>query len=313
MNIGVLGRVKCVKKAQDGVELETFEFDNMILDSGLNLLGSGSGSIMDICQIGSGNTAPSESQTSLVAFIGEKNKTSTTYSYDYTPSDLDYRVSETTKYAFTGLSNKNITELGLKRNNSGEPHLATRALIKDSAGNPTTITILTGEVLEIYYTLTQVFSKADTTYRISVLDKNGNAELYDATVRLGLAGSAIGYKYVVGLSLGFKETSIYLYNTGLSEINASESGYITYTTGNANTDIAAYAANTFKRIVNIKVGLSAGNITGGIRKVLLSTTMGTYQIEFTKVSDGTALAKTNQKVLTIPVEFSWGRYEPTSP
>lgn len=313
MNIGVLGRVKCVKKSQDGVELETLEFDNMILDSGLNLLGSGNGSIMDVCQIGSGNTAPSESQTSLVAFIGEKNKTSTTYSYDYTPSNLDYRVSETNKYVFTGLSNKNITELGLKRNNSGESQLATRALIKDSAGNPTTITILTGEVLEIYYTLTQVFSKADTTYRISVLDKNGNAELYDATVRLGLAGFANGYKNVVGLSLAFKQTNIYLYNTGLSEINASESGYIEYATGNANTDIAAYTANTFKRIVNIKVGLSAGNLTGGIRKVLLSTTMGTYQIEFTKVSDGTALAKTNQKVLTIPVEFSWGRYEPTSP
>lgn len=306
MKIGIKGRVKCVKKSLDNEVLETYEFDNIVTDTGLNYMGTNNVAILAKCQIGSGNSTPNPNQSSLDALIASVSGSVISYDYDYNPDNPIYINSQTNLFKFTNLNNVNITEIGLMPNISGYNDIATRALIKDAMGNPTSITVLTGEVLEVYYTMAQVFSTEDSSFQINVYDKDGNAELYNVDVRLAYAGHAENM-YNVGRELSPK--SCYVFNDELKAVTSTNTGRFDTIDAKAS-DMSVYVPNSFKRIINAKATLSKANNASGIRRIMIGTTMGFWQFRFGRVSDDAPLQKSDQKVLEFPVEFNWGRYEP---
>lgn len=92
------------------------------------------------------------------------------------------KVSQTFKYSFNNFTeNLNITEIGLSAYYSGNITttgfyvLGTRALIKDRTGTPLPITVLTGEILEVYYKVnTYIDTRRKTgSFTLTDIDSQG--------------------------------------------------------------------------------------------------------------------------------------------
>lgn len=168
-NLGLSGEFRVVVRRADGsIKLDTGTQPNLILDNGLrNYLDmkpvnnkgeeqTTTSDIMSACVVGVGNKAPDKTDIglqSIVSLSQERRENDYGVEYPETGKHEGYaKLWYKYKFVFTGISNKNITELGLAYGSSTETYtLFTRALVKDSSGSPITVTVLAGEILEIIY------------------------------------------------------------------------------------------------------------------------------------------------------------------
>ena len=310
-NIGMAGEFRCVVKKSDGsIKTDTGYQKNLILDQGLDFFGGGNGyNMMTFCVIGSGNSQPIYTQNKLDATIEWAVGGRVAYNSDYDAARDGnlYKTNEVKKYTFNGLSNVNISEVGLASEFSSttDYYLCTRALIKDAQGVPATITVLSDEVLEIYYKLWQVFDTTDKVGTINLLDGVGGSVAYNYKLRLCVVGSRI---YQVGGLLTGDFTDLYalssIFTGDLEDIKGIPSGFIF---GSNSLTLSTYNRGSYRRTILCALTHEEG--VGNIRTYVLGTTMGAYQIRFGSVADDSPITKTNIQTLTIPVEVSWGRYE----
>ena len=309
-NIGMTGEFRCVVKKSDGsTKIDTGYQKNLILNQGLDFFGGGNGNdMMTHCVIGSGNSQPSYTQNKLDTTIAGAVGTdfSSKYDYDASRDGNLYKTNKVRKYTFNGLNNVNISEVGLasKFSSSINYYICTRALIKDTQGVPTTITVLSGEILEIYYKLWAVYDTTDKTGTLKLLDGVGGSVAYNYKTRLANVGRPnFAAGYFIDLNPAY--TSIY-YSAGvdLSVITAAPSG-----TSNqiSNHTEEPYQKDSYKKVFTLSFTISTAN---GNNRVLFMQFTGFYwQIRFGSVADDSPITKTNTQTLTIPVEVSWGRYE----
>lgn len=306
-NIGMAGEFRCVVKKSDGsTKIDTGYQKNLILNQGLDFFGDGKGTdMMAYCVIGSGNSQPIYTQNKLDTAITGVVGSVASYKYDYDAARDGnlYKTNKVCKYSFTGLNNVNISEVGLASNysNTTTYYLCTRALIKDSQGNPTTITVLSGEILEVYYKLWAIYDTTDKTGQINVLDGAGNQVPYNYKARLMKVGDTAYSGYVNSLSRDWKKQ--YLYSGDLVAIAGTPSGELY---SSASLQVSTYVLGSYKSVYSFEVATSAGN--GKIRTYALEV-LGYWQIRFGSVADDSPITKTSTQTLSIPVEFSWGRYE----
>ena len=318
-NIGMTGEFRCVVKKADGsTKIDTGYQKNLILDQGLDFFGGGNGeNMMEFCIIGGGNSNPVYTQNQLDTTIAgvRGGDFSSKYDYDASIDGNLYKTNKVRKYTFNGLNNVNISEVGLasKFSSSIDYYLCTRALIKDSQGNPTTITVLSGEVLEIYYKLWQVFDTTDKVGTINLLDGGGGSVAYNYKLRLCAVGTNT-YQNIIALptsgavNYGFDDS--FVFSSDLSAITtkpfkAATIGY--YNGDNYLGSDGQYTPNSFKRIIYYDSGIN--NTNTSFRGVVAPSSMGAYQIRFGSVADDSPITKTSMQTLSIPIEFSWGRYE----
>lgn len=307
-SVGVAGEVRCVVTGSDGeVKTDTGYQKNLILNQGLDFFGGGKGVIINgSCAIGSGNSSPAVTQTKLDVYITQATGTNTTSDYSYVDTgDGMYRIWEQKKYRFTGLNSVNISEVGLVSmgTTSTDYYLTTRALIKDDLGNPTSITVLTGETLDVYYKIYKVFDTSDKAFVINVLNGSGGAVPYNVVIRplsVGSRSSSIVGALQIPQYLGVATTDLVLI-TQRGAVNSS----------GASFSLSPYNIGEYKRVLTSSISLNDANIA--IRKVDTyddtSFPFHPFQMRLGRVSDDAPLTKTNQDTLTIPLEFSWGRYE----
>lgn len=306
-NMGLVGEFRCVVKRADGsTKIDTGYQKNLILNQGLDFFGGGKGTdMMAYCVIGSGNSQPIYTQNKLDTAITGVVGSVASYKYDYDAARDGnlYKANKVCKYSFTGLNNVNISEVGLASNysNTTTYYLCTRALIKDSQGNPTTITVLSGEILEVYYKLWAIYDTTDKTGQINVLDGAGNQVPYNYKARLMKVGDTAYSGYVNSLSRDWKKQ--YLYSGDLVAITGTPSGELYSSDG---LQVSPYVLGSYKSVYSFEVATSAGN--GKIRTYALEV-LGYWQIRFGSVADDSPITKTSTQSLTIPVEVSWGRYE----
>ena len=171
INNSVGARFKLVarKASTEEITRETEWFKNIVLDTGLNRMSVGTW--IDRVRVGSGNSTPVASQTQLDNTIastttlfgsGSVSKQTTTSPY-YEAVKLTYRFAE-------GVAAGNISEVGCGWGTGLA--LWNRALVKDLNGNPTTITVLSDEfldvIVEVRYYPTQSFSGS-----FNLLNKTG--------------------------------------------------------------------------------------------------------------------------------------------
>lgn len=313
-NIGMAGEFRCVVKRADGsTKIDTGYQKNLILNQGLDFFGGNNGADMMLhCVIGRGNSQPVYTQNKLDAVI-----TATTggdlanqkYDYDATRDGNLYKTNKTRYYSFTGLNNVNISEIGLASSfdSTSNYYLCTRALIKDAQGNPTTITVLSGEELTVYYKLWAVFDTTDKVGTINLLDGVGGSVAYNYVARLAVVG-AQRYK-TIGLALKslFNDISYssQLLTGDIVDIKNVPTGSIF--SKDSFSSKSEYSVGTYRQVLTQNLTTSEGN--GTFRTYLIGTTFGAYQIRFGKVSDNSPITKTSSTTLSIPIEFSWGRYE----
>lgn len=309
MHLGIAGEVRCVITKTDGTtKIDTGYQKNLILNQGLDFFGGNHGRYINAsCAIGSGNSTPAITQTKLDAFLALASGSDTTSDYSYVDEgDGLYKMWEQKKYRFTGLDDVNISELGLVSQGSTSENyfLTTRVLIKDSSGTPTSIGLKLGETLDIYYKIHKVIDTTDKSFVINMLNGNGDTLPYNVTVRPAFVGNSSW-----NVSGVFNDPG----NQGGTEAGSSRLSPITTTPSNGSYMSSTwypltYQAGSNKRVVELRYGLD--NANRNIRTVTANMFyFYRFQVEFGSVADDSPIPKTNKDTLTIPLEFSWGRYE----
>ena len=310
MHSAFAGEVRFVVENNGVKKLDTGFNKNIILNQGLHFFGGGNGTdMMTYCLVGSGNSAPTVTQNQLDNCVAAKQLEVYGQSYDYTPDASNtYKVSLTRKYVFTTLAGQNISEVGLASlyDSPSSNYLCTRALVKDASGNPTVLSLISGDTLTIYYRLWAVHSVLDNDQVISMSDGFGGSENYNVKSKIFAVAYYSSWAENISRNFSLNPASpATVSSQGLSVIGAVPESY-----GNFNYATFSTYSNNFSIIAYMTAGTGVAN--GNIRTIMVggnSNGFGYHQIRFGRVSDDAPIVKNNTMELTIPIKFTWGRYE----
>lgn len=284
-----------VRRADGSLKRDTGWFRNIITDGGLNRLGTGAAG--GTCVIGTGTATPAATDSAL-----QNLSASTTNINQYQMSNSgapDYAHFWTRTFRFAlGALNGNYTEVGVGWATSS---LFSRALILDGGGNPTTITVLADEQLDVIYQLRTYSPTTDWggTYTIGGVSTDVVGRLSQAGGTFGGTGGPLSGSLDATVISGFGKSA---YTGDIGVITGLPSG-----TNNSVVTAASatYSNNSLVRDTTVTGGLNEWNLSGGIRSVHLpgSTAVAhSYQYQFTP-----KIAKDNTKTLALTFRIGWGR------
>lgn len=148
MGVEQAGRFKTIISGGKRGTIESPWQKNLILDAGITRLLGTIGSVLQFISVGAGSTAPTVGQTQLVSKIAHTNRNSS-FTHGYDSVDGFGWTKFQVQFA-QGAAAGNISELGVGWDGT---NLWSRALVLDSEGNPTTITVLSDEFLTVIYEL----------------------------------------------------------------------------------------------------------------------------------------------------------------
>ena len=264
---------------------------NMIVRSGLNAMGD-SNELIRTCVVGTDSTTVSVEDTALGAQIASTT-TIQTETYGAQSSAPYFRWYRRTFRFAQGAAAGNLAEVGIKVDDG---RLFSRALIVDSAGNPTTLSILADEYLDVTYEFRTYAEIADNVINLTV---NGTG--YTATLRSANVTSGSNYQ-LYGISNSLYNSSLHiLYNGSIGTVTGNPSGE-SYSHGRSLR--GSYVPNSFERTFIFSAGLNNANFTGGIKSLYLITSQGNFQVEFNP-----AIPKNNYMILTTDLTLQWSRYD----
>lgn len=295
--VGLRGEYRFVVSdaATGQVKRETDWMPNLITDVGLNLLGSGTW--YGKCHIGTGSTPPSVGDTGLA--VPSATTVSIQQTINANTGAPDYISSSTLRYRFSaGTLNGNYTEVGISRDPTG-PGLWSRALIVDGGGNPTSITVTSTEVLDVYYKLNVVPSLVDSNYTVDI-----GGVTYNVIRRAAYVSNANIWKPAVSSWLPVSvqsATHFSVFSGTLGPVTGQPSG----TTAGVSSKTLVYepySNNSFYRDATVPVGLDDCNVAGGFKTLLTYDSVGSWQHQFDVV-----VPKDNTKVMNMKFRLSWGR------
>jgi hypothetical protein len=294
--IGLTGEYKLVKWKNGHVVQETPWFDNLILDAGLNRWGTGN--IIDRTCIGTGTAAPATSQTSLQSFSASStNITGITTSVTNSGASLYYNELVRGNRFNVGTLNGTYTEVGV---GWGDTTLFSRALIVDGSGNPTSITVLSDEVLDVYYRFRKYPPVTDVTGSRVISGVTYNYILRALSVTNTSTTWTFGTSAVITNSANFDTVARRTYSGDIGLITGTPSGS---SDQNGSFVDAAYLNNSLKRETTSTYGLTASNFVGGTRCASVGYTLyAGFQCQFDPV-----IPKDNTKTLTLNWSVTWGR------
>lgn len=315
--IALAGHYTIRKYSAGGILVQELEFENLITNAGLNMLGNDatwcgtSTTLFSACYVGTGSTAPANGDTALAAYLATSSSQVSKTAINLTADGAAYYMGERYVYRFNqGVATGNLSELGT---GTSSTNLFSRALIRDPVtGNPITITVLPDEFLDVTFELRSYVSAADTTGTVTisgvtydtvtrVADIN-NINMWSGDFRFTTRGIvAAGPSYFVGPQAN--QCSVYAGTLGA--ITARPSGASTIIPNLSTTVLttpAAYVSGSFERKATVTLGLSDGNVAGGIRSMTYRNGLGYWQTQFTP-----AIPKTASFVLTLDTVQGWGR------
>lgn len=173
LKIGLAGKFTLAVHGGARGSVTLAEFDNLILDNGLNMImGSANNSpygVFNDVFVGSGSTPAAVNQSAMVSLIAGQTA-DTPWSNGFVAAVGEartYGYSRLTKQFGQGAAAGNISEVGI---GSSSANLFSRSLVKDSQGNPTTITVLADEYLTVVYELRRYPPADITTSVFAILD-----------------------------------------------------------------------------------------------------------------------------------------------
>lgn len=295
INNEVGARFKLVaRKASTGeITRETDWFQNIVLDTGLAQMSSGVW--IDRCCVGTGNSTPVATQTQLDTFKASTTTIQGTVESGVQLTTLPYYDWLRVTYRFgEGVAAGNISEVGMGWANA---NLWNRALIKDNNGNPTTITVLSDEYLDVI-TEIRVYPQETLSGSFNFLNKAG--AIVSSHTYTGRAYHRAPQRNYSKMSIN----SIGIWSGALSSSPTMSPSGTRLDYGYPTTTV--YPTPTSMKCTKV---FPVANAIGEHRTLFVESTllqsgsgMG-YQVEFTPT-----ITKTNQIELTYTVSMSWGRY-----
>lgn len=293
-------------------------FDNLITDAGLDgMMSEARYNYLTACRIGTGNTPPANGDTQLTAQVGSTTDRQSIVD-NYGPSNAYFFTRVVNRFAAGTIHNKNLAEIGMGLNASSA--LFSKALLRDTSGNPTTITLRADEILDVTYELRLYMTPAEVSGQFTI---NG----VDTTVRVfptGWGSTANNEPWSPsGITLGRNlfmnsqysaETNLGLYETNTTTV-ASPAGTFTAPNSVRNTTPNAYVPGSFTRTITFDVPMAAGNFPSGIGSIRFNRNISTQDIGFAGVGQfcmtfNPKIAKTNQMTAKFTVGLTVARYVP---
>lgn len=280
-----------VMRADGTKRLDTGWFANLITNGGLDQLGAGG--YLTSCFVGTGNTAPVNANTALVAQVGSTSSiiSSTAQVLPSTP----YYGSRVNTYNFpAGTATGVIAELGVGAIGTA---LFSRALVKDGSGNPTTVTVTAGEFLNVLYELRIYPPLSDVTGSVTI---SGTA--YNFTARAANVGSSINWAPSQLGDAGGPQ-SLTIFSGGISDVTGGPVGASAPETSGVE---GTYTGGSFFNTRNSTFQIGAGNF-GGVESFL--AIMGQQNGAFGEMQVGLSapIPKDNTHALSLTMSQSWTR------
>lgn len=311
------GRFKLIAGKANGEERVVADWqDNLILDAGLDRIAvSGNNYVVNGVAVGSSNTTPAINQTGLISLVAW----TTTASSIAAPAEVintssPYQSTYYWRWRFSaGAAAGNLAEVGV---GWGSTTMFSRALIKDGSGNPTTITILSDEYLDVIYGLTVYPPLTDSSYSISI-----SGTSYSCITRAARAGQTTGLRWKSGGAYfysnsmaNFSSTLFRTYTGDIGAITSLPSGTVAPSTS-ANTITVTYntyTAGSFSRGITTVANLNDCNMDiKSIQTGFVGIIDGIYGANACfQTSFDPVIPKTSSKILTLNYSLSWGRYTP---
>lgn len=308
--LGVSGHFKIQRIAADTGEIrQELEFENLITDTGLDQMFTaptfayGFGYWMGACAVGSGNTAPANTDTALAALVataGGLYGADSVQSKSYVAGPPAY-WSVVNKYRFgTGVAAGNLSEVGIYPTNGSATALGARALIVDGSNNPTTITVLADEILDVTY---ERRFHLDTSDTVGTFTADG--VIYDTVLRL------MDIDNVPSLERANKQNSdgnacaIYAYSGALQSVTLAPLGAGV----SKNASFAAYVNGNRYVDVTATFDVADANYANGIQALAIYGCQHKFQMSFLQQADNTkGIMKTTGQKLTVTFRLSIARY-----
>lgn len=307
-----------VRKAEtDEIVRETPEFHNLVLTTGLARMAVGTW--IDRCCVGTGNSNPVASQVALDSFLASTTTTATgaadTGGIQVTTAPYYWFGRRTWRFS-VGTATGNIAEVGLGWGNS---NLWNRALVKDASGNPTTITVLADEYLDVISEV-RVYPQ-ESTGSFNLVDKVGaiiSNHTYITRPRFSSysAGGSAWISSMVQYAVNGNQSSANIFGIGDSSIPIAPTGSVTtkFITGNlvhtalnnglkASKVISSSEANTASMHKSFTSNLF-GLMCGGAFNALGVNSCG-YNWEVNP-----PIPKDAETILTYSFTLNWGNYAP---
>lgn len=264
-------------------KINTVEFPNIVLNQGLERLGYGE--VFSYCRVGTGSSVPDKTQTQL------DNQRAATSNVEAESSGINASggyIWFRKKFRFgAGVASGNLTEVGVGWNDNDTNTLFNRALIRDTQNNPTTVTVLNDEVLDVTVELRSYVSLLPTTSSVTI-----SGTVYELKIQSLLSiDSAFNIEY---------------YCTGATGYSGQIGTYSSGPTGRLDdfgVTNQPYAPGSLKRTFDLYWGLNQGN-AAPLKTVVCWTPYCAYQVEYSP-----AIPKTSETVLRLTQEITWGRYE----
>lgn len=284
MHSGVCGRYRLTVRRSGAVIQQTPWFDNLIVNNGLDLLGTRLFSrCMPNCYVGTGNAAPQNTDTSLAAQIastgnrsGGENGSQTNSSPYYHRRVYTYRFSK-------GAAQGNLQEVGVGR---GSSNLFSRALILDEQGNPTTLTITDIDILDVEYEFRLYINETGNSWSDTV-----NSTSYSGTVSIIPSTVANADK---PYPMDDPSEDVYFYD---GNGNSKDSGDL--------INHLSYTNTTYYREFKIHAGIYTANYPNGIGKVIFGNVVRSLRVQW---DCSPAVPKDNTKEFDLTLRCTWARY-----
>lgn len=297
VNASVKGEYNLLCTRDAGLETERVEetgfFKNMVLDNFFTYIASQTAfsyfpNQQKTIRVGSGTTAPTAGQTTLVsllASIGGGTAGSIQYaeSADVIANDIWSKTITMTFQFGLGQFTGNVSEVGFALPNATAPTVHTRALVVDGNGNPTSITVTAQDQLTVIYKLTVSVPYTVQTGQVVI-----SGVTYDYTAAktapttMG-AGSIIWPNGVI---------TTQAHNGAFGAVGENPSGT------SAALTVAFPASAGTRRNFTVTAATGDANLAGGITAINMN---GGFKFGFTP-----AIPKTSTQTLSLTVGYNLG-------
>ena len=187
VNIGISGHFHLVLRKASGEVKQELEFDNLITDNGLRAIITGNLGTSN-AHVGTGTATPTFSDVKLANPLAQTAAGSGAGPVSYrSRTEPPFWTQMSIKRTFApGVGTGILTEIGMAP--SADLNLVhTRTLIKDANGNPTSITKLADDFLDVTYTIRTAIPNEDTPFSFEL-----NGQTVTGFIRpLGLLDTAV--------------------------------------------------------------------------------------------------------------------------
>lgn len=295
MKLGLGGYYKLAAVNADTGETRelTDWFPNLITDAGLERIANGA--CYNTAYVGSDQTTPNVNNTTLGAPVASTNTVMTTNRGAQSVAPWYGWHRRTWRFPM-GAAAGNLSEVGV-----GWPpsNVFSRSLILDTNGDPTTITVLPNEFLDVTYELRLYPPTEDEVAQIVI-----DGVLHDCVIRAaGVASSDMWTPFVGDFGFlfaytGVASSAITLYQGNIGSITGTPTGT---QSNSAQASYHPYSAGSHTRTAFATYGLDSANF-GGVGAMLFYSTLGTYQISFDP-----KIVKDNTRTLRLDFGLSWAR------